>query len=47
MLIVTAKGDGGGGDESNQALKMCHVARVKFLKDLNPSLGNLEFPSWR
>lgn len=45
MIIITEdNGDGGGendaADHINQVAKVCHVVRVTFLKDFNPSLGN-------
>ena len=32
MVTITAKYDGGGGDDNNQVLKACCKVRVKFLK---------------
>lgn len=41
MIMIGSNSDGGGNDDdvdySNQVLKVCHVVRIKFLKDLNPS----------
>ena len=47
MITITAKYDGGCGEDNNQVLKACYKVRVKFLKYQHPSLENLEFPFQR